>query len=140
MGTPWIKVTKPWPIRSPCHASLRSPLSTSAPCGKSCFGLALAHPPCVMAARFHKGLAGAIVAMVLQLNERNGERTIGTVALSGGVFQNKILLEQVARGLRELGFAVLTHQRVPANDGGLSLGQAIVAAARALDNRGAPCV
>lgn len=90
--------------------------------------------------RFHKGLAGAIVAMVLQLSERKGERTIGTVALSGGVFQNKILLEQGARGLREWGFTVLTHQRVPANDGGLSLGQAIIAAARALDKRGAPCV
>ncbi len=102
--------------------------------------LLLRTPPGVIAARFHRGLVGAVVAMVLQLSERNGERTVGTVALSGGVFQNKILLEQVARGLRELGFAVLMHQRVPANDGGLSLGQAVIAAARALDHRGAPCV
>jgi hypothetical protein len=55
-----------------------------------------------------------------------------TVALTGGVFQNKIFFEHVAISLREEGFRVISHRRVPANDGGLSLGQAAIAAARAL--------
>jgi len=50
--------------------------------------------------------------------------------LSGGVFQNRILLEQVAGRLGAAGLRVLSHRQVPANDGGLSLGQAVVAAAR----------
>ncbi|HEY1347695.1 MAG TPA: hypothetical protein VGF54_22115, partial [Streptosporangiaceae bacterium] len=53
-----------------------------------------------------------------------------TVALSGGVFQNLLLLGQATGGLEEAGFRVLTHARVPPNDGGISLGQAAVAGAR----------
>jgi hydrogenase maturation protein HypF len=52
--------------------------------------------------------------------------------LSGGVFQNRILLEGVAQGLREAGLTVLTPRRIPANDGGISLGQAVIAAARSI--------
>jgi hydrogenase maturation protein HypF len=57
------------------------------------------------------------------------------VALSGGVFQNRILFERVLAGLQAKGFKVLTHSQVPTNDGGLSLGQAAIAAARLLDSR-----
>src|SRR5262249_54120010 len=53
-----------------------------------------------------------------------------TVALSGGVFQNVLLAERTVRGLEEIGFRVLTHTRVPCNDGGISFGQAVGAAAR----------
>ncbi|MCB2040464.1 MAG: carbamoyltransferase HypF, partial [Rhodoferax sp.] len=60
------------------------------------------------------------------------------VALSGGVFQNRILLEQLVRRLEQAGLAVLTHRQVPSNDGGLSLGQAAVAAARMLATRATP--
>jgi hydrogenase maturation protein HypF len=52
------------------------------------------------------------------------------VALGGGVFQNALLLERVIERLEKLEFRVLTHSRVPANDGGISFGQAAIAAAR----------
>ena len=81
----------------------------------------------IIAARFHRGLADAVVAMAVRVADG-----LDTAALSGGVFQNKILLELVTDGLREHGFRVLSHHLVPANDGGLSLGQAAIAAARYL--------
>jgi hydrogenase maturation protein HypF len=92
-------------------------------------------PRGTMAARFHRGLAKAIVAMTLQLARRadkTGSR-FDTVALSGGCFQNRILFECVAQKLRAENFALLAHAKVPANDGGLSLGQAAIAAASLLD-------
>jgi hydrogenase maturation protein HypF len=50
------------------------------------------------------------------------------VALSGGCFQNKILLESTIEKLKSAGFEIYCHRQVPANDGGISLGQAVVAA------------
>jgi hydrogenase maturation protein HypF len=58
------------------------------------------------------------------------DRRFDTVALSGGCFQNKVLFEETASRLRAAGFAVLSHSRVPMNDGGIALGQTAVAAAR----------
>jgi hydrogenase maturation protein HypF len=84
-------------------------------------------PPEVIAARLHNGVAAMISRACLLLRERSG---LGTVALSGGVFQNLLLLNETARLLEHDGFRVLTHTRVPPNDGGISLGQAAVAAAR----------
>ena len=84
-------------------------------------------PEPVMAAKFHKGLANAIVEMVKHLCQEN---LINQVVLTGGVFQNCILLEQVTKQLQTLEIKVLTHSLVPANDGGLSLGQAVIAAAQ----------
>ncbi|MDZ7954677.1 carbamoyltransferase HypF [Nostoc sp. DedQUE09] len=84
-------------------------------------------PQAVIAAKFHQGLANAIVEMVKHLSQEN---LINQVALTGGVFQNCILLEQVTKRLQTLGIKVLTHSLVPANDGGLSLGQAVIAAAQ----------
>jgi len=81
----------------------------------------------VIAARFHNGVAAMIEDCCLELRERYGLRT---VALSGGVFQNLLLLHAVVGRLEAHGFAVLVHSRVPCNDGGISLGQAMVAAAR----------
>jgi hydrogenase maturation protein HypF len=72
-------------------------------------------------------MAAAIARACLLLRERSG---LGTVALSGGVFQNLLLLGQVVDLLEAAGFRVLTHARIPPNDGGISLGQAVVAAAR----------
>jgi hydrogenase maturation protein HypF len=81
----------------------------------------------VIAARFHNGIAAAIVRTCLLLRERCG---LAAVALSGGVFQNLLLLERATAQLERAGFRVLVHSQVPPNDGGISLGQAAVAAAR----------
>lgn len=77
-----------------------------------------------IAARFHNGLA----QMVLQVCERlRRDSGLTTVALSGGVWQNLTLLQKTVPLLQENGFEVLLHRLVPANDGGLALGQAAVA-------------
>jgi len=103
--------------------------------------LILATPASVIAARFHKGLAITIVRMIDKLVQRRSDQATPyrAVVLSGGVFQNRVLLEQVLRRLEPLELRVLTHRRVPANDGGLALGQAAVAAARLLNQETAPC-
>jgi hydrogenase maturation protein HypF len=89
--------------------------------------LILRTPAPIIAARFHKGLARTLVAMARQLC---ASRPFDTVALSGGCFQNKLLFGETVRRLQAEGFGVLSHSRVPANDGGLALGQAAVGAAR----------
>ena len=81
----------------------------------------------LIAARFHNAVAASIVAACTQV--RGSRPTLNTVALSGGVFQNVLLTERAAEGLGRVGFRVLLHSRVPANDGGISLGQAVVAGA-----------
>ena len=92
-----------------------------------------ATPAPVMAARFHKGLARTIVDMVAKLVRCSEGSIAETVALSGGCFQNRVLLEQVVTRLDQRGFTILTQSQVPANDGGLSLGQAAIAAAQAIE-------
>jgi hydrogenase maturation protein HypF len=82
----------------------------------------------IIAARFHNTLAGLIAAVCEAIRAQYG---LTTVALSGGVFQNEFLLMRAVCELEEQGFRVLTHRQVPANDGGISLGQAAIAAARA---------
>jgi hydrogenase maturation protein HypF len=63
-------------------------------------------------------------------SERDVARGVRTVALTGGVFQNRTLLEQVEARLVQRGFHVLTHHDTPPNDAGLALGQALIDAAR----------
>lgn len=89
-----------------------------------------------IAARFHAGLASALARMATALSRGT---QFDTVALSGGCFQNRLLFEQALRKLEDAGFTVLTHARVPANDGGLALGQAAIAAANLIEGA-APCV
>jgi hydrogenase maturation protein HypF len=80
-----------------------------------------------VAARFHNGLSAGLVALVEAARADTG---LSTVAMSGGVLQNIVLLRLLTAALGARGFDVLTHSRVPPNDGGISLGQAAVAAAR----------
>jgi hydrogenase maturation protein HypF len=83
----------------------------------------------IIAARFHHGLAKAIAEVAQDLCKQND---IETVVLNGGVFQNRLLLEGVTERLEETNLNVLSPSRLPANDGGLAYGQAVIAAARAL--------
>jgi hydrogenase maturation protein HypF len=91
--------------------------------------LAAGVSPAAMAARFHAGVAQAFAATALDL-VRSG--AAGAVALSGGCFQNATLLAITLQALE--GVPVLTHRACPANDGGLALGQAVIAAAQGLSN------
>ncbi len=81
------------------------------------------------AAAFHNGLADALVRWCVGAR---ADTRLTTGALSGGTWQNALLLGRTARSLEEAGFEVLVHRRVPPNDGGIALGQAVIAAARAL--------
>lgn len=80
--------------------------------------------PAVIAYNFHQGLAGGIVRCCTRLAEHH---RVDTAALSGGVFQNRLLFQLVVAGLEKKGVKVLTHGQVPPNDGGISLGQAALA-------------
>lgn len=80
-----------------------------------------------VSARFHLSVAGLIARVARQIRD---ERKLERIALSGGVFQNMFLLERTVALLESDGFKVFTHSRVPANDGGISLGQAAIANAQ----------
>ncbi|MBS3753003.1 MAG: carbamoyltransferase HypF [Anaerolineales bacterium] len=81
-------------------------------------------PVDVISARFHNGLAEVITQIARRLRKKHG---LHQVALSGGVWQNVTLLQKTLPRLREEGFEIYLHRLVPPNDGGLSLGQAVVA-------------
>ncbi len=83
--------------------------------------------PARLARRFHASLARALVDLAA---EACAEQGVDTVALSGGCFHNRLLLEAVTADLRHRGLVPLVHRRVPAGDGGLALGQLAAAAAR----------
>jgi hydrogenase maturation protein HypF len=80
-----------------------------------------------ISARFHNGLAESVRETVGKIR---GDFGIRTVVLSGGVWQNITLLRRTLSLLRNDGFTVYIHREVPTNDGGLSLGQAVIAAIR----------
>ena len=86
--------------------------------------LATGRAPTAIAAAFHEGVAKAAAAACELAAEPR------TVVLSGGTFQNMRLLRSTRRRLEQIGFTVLTHRLVPANDGGISYGQAAIAARR----------
>jgi len=86
--------------------------------------LILGHSPSRISGKFHRTVARLVVETCKRIRLESG---LDRVVLSGGVFQNTLLLGIVFDGLREAGFDVYTHHLVPTNDGGISLGQAVIA-------------
>ncbi len=86
----------------------------------------------LMAGKFHRGVADMILKICDLLRQKTG---IHRVALSGGVFQNVLLLGLTSHALTQSGFEVLVHRAVPPNDGGLALGQAVIGAKQIQMNR-----
>ncbi|MEZ4731061.1 MAG: hypothetical protein R3E79_28405 [Caldilineaceae bacterium] len=84
-------------------------------------------PVAQIGANFHQAVADLILQLSLLIRQ---EETYNTVALSGGVFQNVLLLRLTVARLQEAGFQVLTHRLTPPNDGGLALGQVMIANAQ----------
>jgi hydrogenase maturation protein HypF len=84
-------------------------------------------PAGVIGCRLHAGLVEFLREIAARARDSLG---LHTVALTGGVFQNALLLSQSRRALRSDGFTVLCHRQVPPNDGGLALGQALVGSTR----------
>jgi hydrogenase maturation protein HypF len=87
-------------------------------------------PVAVISARFHNGVAALVAGVCRRLREKTG---LNEAALSGGVWQNITLLGRTLSLLEKDGFKVYIHQEVPTNDGGLALGQAVIAARRLAD-------
>ena len=86
-----------------------------------------ATPTSEISRKFHNGLVEIFARLSALIRERT---SLNRVCLSGGTFQNVYLLEHLLRRLEENGFQVFTHAEVPSGDGGLSLGQAMIAAHR----------
>ena len=84
-------------------------------------------PASEIADRFHHSIAELLATVCFGTREQTG---LNIIALSGGVFQNRLLLEQLVKRLEGMSFQVYVNRRVPPNDGGISLGQIAVAAAQ----------
>ncbi|WP_143748488.1 Kae1-like domain-containing protein [Mesorhizobium carmichaelinearum] len=89
-------------------------------------------PATAIALRFHHGFAEACAGLARDLARQH---RAGAIALSGGVMQNALLMERLQARLAHCGLPVQTQRQVPANDGGLAHGQAVIAAARMMEGR-----
>ncbi len=112
----------PFPLISKNGIVLLDPLPLLVALGE---GAARGTDPANLAAAFHESVAAAAAELACRACR---DEDIGTVALSGGVFQNVRLLETVRRRIMENGLHVLVPQKLPPNDGAVSYGQAAVAA------------
>ena len=98
-----------------------------------CADIKAGKPTGYISATFHNSIAVMIVAICRRLKERY---RLDRVALSGGCFQNGNLLSRSISGLRQAGFTVLQHHLIPPNDGGIALGQALIANERMVKGEG----
>lgn len=105
-----ISARRPARILRACSTTMAAGVATSA-----------------IARKFHDAMVEAIMQACLVANAAYG---ISTVALSGGVFMNRYLLEHTLAALETAGFTVALNKELPCNDGGVSFGQAVIAAAR----------
>ena len=81
----------------------------------------------IISARFHNSIVDMVYQVCIILRNSKG---VNDVVLSGGVFQNNFLLSRLVKKLKLQGFTLYSHKKVPCNDGGLSLGQAVIAGER----------
>ena len=81
----------------------------------------------IISAKFHNTIVELIVEMAIKVRDEKG---LEKVALSGGTFQNRIILEKTENSLKNKGFEVFTQSEIPSNDGGIALGQLAIAAKR----------
>jgi hydrogenase maturation protein HypF len=114
----------PFPITSGADGWLLEPLPLLVALGE---GLGRGLDPADLAAAFHESVAARTAELALRICDETG---IGTVVLSGGVFQNARLLDRVRQLITETGARVLVPRRLPPNDGAVSYGQAAIAAAQ----------
>ncbi|MEN8076549.1 carbamoyltransferase HypF [Clostridioides difficile] len=87
----------------------------------------------IISKRFHNTIIKSTVEIALKIREKSN---INIIAISGGVFQNEILFRGIVNGLKEYGFQVLTHNNIPCNDSGISLGQLVIASELIKEERG----
>ena len=123
LAAPDVDASYPFELRTaqsePCQLDLRSAFKALVE------DMRRNDSPSAVSAKFHNTLAEAVATMAGVARERTG---LETVALSGGVLCNRYLAERLIRRLRQERFAVLFNRDVPANDGGIALGQAAIAA------------
>ena len=81
----------------------------------------------IISARFHNSIVEIVLQVCTMLRNSKG---INDVVLSGGVFQNNFLLSRLVKKLKLQGFTLYSHKKIPCNDGGISLGQAVIAGER----------
>jgi hydrogenase maturation protein HypF len=117
-----------WPVDLGVHDMVCIPPADIVRCGVQDLAAGVSVP--VVAMRFHRSLATALIGACMGVRERTG---CEVVAAGGGSLQNRLLSRLLIEGLEKRGFRVLVPEKLPPGDGGIALGQAVVARARMED-------
>jgi hydrogenase maturation protein HypF len=107
------------------HFAIGETIDTTQIIREICNDMSDKTPVSVISARFHNSVINIIFAAAELISKESGIRKI---ALSGGSFQNSYILAKAEEGLAKMGFEVYTPEEIPANDGGIALGQLAIAA------------